>query len=319
MNHSPAALRIVAMIIMAVITLPMFAQVSIANFKGNRKGALSFTFDDGLEEHYTVVFPEMEKRAIKGTFAIVGKNVGGSNKYGPCVTWEQLNEMANSGHELSNHGWAHRTLTRLTPEEIATEVAQNDTAIFNNTGLRPLTYVYPGNRTNDSIIEYVGRNRICTRTSQFSLGSKRTAEWFEKKVRSLIDNGEWGVSMTHGITYGYDAFGTVEAFTRMLDIACAESDKIWIAPLAEIGAYVKQKDNTTLELDDNGKILCVTPKLSLSSDIFNQALTLLIDKAKFNTIVSVKQNEKSLKITETESYYMVDFMPHGGMIICKYK
>lgn len=47
--------------------------------------------------------------------------------------------------------------------------------------------------------------------------------------------------MTHGITYGYDAFGTVEAFTRMLDIACAESDKIWIAPLAEIGAYVKQK------------------------------------------------------------------------------
>lgn len=319
MNLNQTAHRIVALTLMAVITLPLFAQVSIANFKDNRKAALSFTFDDGLEEHYSIVYPEMEKRAIKGTFAIVGKNVGGSNKYGPCVTWKQLKEMGNSGHELSNHGWAHRTLTKLTPEEIAKEVTQNDTAIFNRTGFRPLTYVYPGNRTNDTIVEYVGRNRICTRTIQFSLGSKRTPEWFAKKVRNLIENEEWGVSMTHGITYGYDAFGSVDAFTAMLDIACAEGDKIWIAPLAEIGAYVKERDNTTLEIDDNGKTLCVTPKMSLSSEIFNQPLTLLIDKTKISKIVSAKQNGKPIHIVETESCYMLDFMPCGGMIVCKYK
>lgn len=319
MNLNQTAHRIVALTLMAVITSPLFAQVSIANFKDNRKAALSFTFDDGLEEHYSIVYPEMEKRAIKGTFAIVGKNVGGSNKYGPCVTWKQLKEMGNSGHELSNHGWAHRTLTKLTPEEIAKEVTQNDTAIFNRTGFRPLTYVYPGNRTNDTIVEYVGRNRICTRTTQFSLGSKRTPEWFAKKVRNLIENEEWGVSMTHGITYGYDAFGSVDAFTAMLDIACAEGDKIWIAPLAEIGAYVKERDNTTLEIDDNGKTLCVTPKTALSPDIFTQPLTLLIDKTKISMIVSAKQNGKPIHIVETESCYMLDFMPCGGMIVCKYK
>lgn len=319
MNSNYTAHRIIALTLMAVITLPMFAQVCIANFKDNRKAALSFTFDDGLEEHCSIVYPEMEKRAIKGTFAIVGKNVGGSNKYGPCVTWKQLKEMVNSGHELSNHGWAHRTLTRLTPEEIVKEVTQNDTAIFNHTGFRPLTYVYPGNRTNDTIVEYVGRNRICTRTTQFSLGSKRTPEWFAKKVRNLIENEKWGVSMTHGITYGYDAFGSVDAFTAMLDIACAEGDKIWIAPLAEIGAYVKERDNTTLEIDDNGKTLCVTPKMSLSSEIFNQPLTLLIDKTKISKIVSAKQNGSPLHIVETESCYMLDFMPCGGMIVCKYK
>lgn len=310
---------IALLLFVATSNTEAFAQVSIAKFKDNKMGALSLTFDDGLEEHYSVVYPELEKRSLKGTFAIVGKNVGGKNKYGPCVTWSQLKEMGNSGHELSSHGWAHKNLTKLSLDEMQSEVERNDSAIKEETGFLPLTYVYPGNRTNDTVVEYAGRNRIYTRTSQFSLGSKRTPKWFEDKIKSLIDNGEWGVSMTHGITYGYDAFGSVEAFTTMLDIASTQSDNLWIAPLAEIGAYVRERDNTTLEVKDNGKALHITPKMSISPELFRQPLTLLIDKDKFPTLISVSQDSTPLKVTENDANFMFEIFPSAGTVVCRYK
>ena len=125
--------------------------------------------------------------------------------------------------------------------------------------------------------------------------------------------------MTHGITYGYDAFGSVETFTTMLDTTCAEADRLWIAPLAEVGAYVKEKEATTLEISDDGKTLHITPRMSLDSGIFNQPLTLLINKAIIPAIASVKQDGKSLPVCETDSCYMLDFIPSAGMIVCEYE
>lgn len=319
-----------------VSVIGSFAQVNIAYFKYNYKGALSLTFDDGLEEHYSIVFPELEKRSLNGTFAIVGKNVGGSNKYGPCVTWKQLREISDAGHELSNHGWAHRTLTKISFDEMKEEIKKNDSAIYYNTGFHPITYVYPGNRTNDTIIEYVSKNRVYTRTSQFSLGKKRSPEWFANKVRDLIDNREWGVSMTHGITYGYDAFNSMEEFIQILDIAAANKDQLWIAPLSEIGAYVMERENTTLDIKKSGNKLYITPHMTLPKNLYNRPLTLNIDKDEIHKIISAIQlpndssmsdfeetykpvNVETLKVFESEKYFMVNFMPDAGTIICEYQ
>lgn len=37
------------------------SEVYVADYKDDKQCAISYTFDDGLEEHYTLVFPEMEK------------------------------------------------------------------------------------------------------------------------------------------------------------------------------------------------------------------------------------------------------------------
>ena len=37
-------------------------KVSIAQYRGGRDAAISYTFDDGLLEQYTLVFPELEKK-----------------------------------------------------------------------------------------------------------------------------------------------------------------------------------------------------------------------------------------------------------------
>lgn len=49
--------------------------ISIAKFADNRKAAISFTFDDGLKEQYSILFPKMKELGIKGTFCLIGSRM----------------------------------------------------------------------------------------------------------------------------------------------------------------------------------------------------------------------------------------------------
>ena len=104
-------------------TLSDDPHVYVAKYKGDRACAISYTFDDGLAEHYTVVFPELEKRGFKGTFWICGCYIeqGAAAKV-PRMTWAQLKDMANKGHEISNHSWSHKKMSRLPLERIKEEI-----------------------------------------------------------------------------------------------------------------------------------------------------------------------------------------------------
>lgn len=42
--------------------------VYVARYKQDKACAISYTFDDGLAEHYTLVAPQLEKRGFRGTF-----------------------------------------------------------------------------------------------------------------------------------------------------------------------------------------------------------------------------------------------------------
>ena len=39
--------------------------ISIAKYADNRQAAISFTFDDGLKEQYTILFPKMQELGIR--------------------------------------------------------------------------------------------------------------------------------------------------------------------------------------------------------------------------------------------------------------
>ena len=43
-------------------------EVYVAKYKHDKICAISYTFDDGLAEHYTIVFPELEKGVLKELF-----------------------------------------------------------------------------------------------------------------------------------------------------------------------------------------------------------------------------------------------------------
>ena len=224
-------------------------KVYVAKYKQDKTCAISYTFDDGLAEHATVAAPELEKRGFRGTFWVCGyyTEQGASSKL-PRITWDELRKMAKNGHEISNHSWSHQNAKRLTLEQVKTEIEKNDSAIFANIGVRPVTYCYPYNYKTDEIVVLASDNRVGTRTRQISIGGKSTPQRFAKWLDDLMKKEEWGVGMTHGINYGYDAFKEPSLFWEHLDKVKSLEDKIWIGTFREVAAYIKERDDVQLNI-----------------------------------------------------------------------
>ena len=114
-------------------------KISIAKYADNCQAAISFTFDDGLKEQYSILFPKMKELGIKGTFCLIGSRMEfqPKNPEKQTFSWEQAKEMAQDGQEITSHGYNHKNVTKLTAEELRYEVQHNDTLIYQHTGFFP--------------------------------------------------------------------------------------------------------------------------------------------------------------------------------------
>ena len=71
--------------------------VYVAKYRHDKVCAISYTFDDGLAEHYTLAAPQLEQRGFRGTFFVNGSKVNKDERRvrdTTRVTWPQLKEMA---------------------------------------------------------------------------------------------------------------------------------------------------------------------------------------------------------------------------------
>ncbi|WP_239059489.1 polysaccharide deacetylase family protein [Bacteroides sp. 224] len=289
----------------------------VAKYKDDKDCAISYTFDDGLIEHYTLVAPRMEKLGFRGTFWINGNKI---NKDATAIadttrmTWAQLKEMSDRGHEISNHGWAHKNFSRFPLEEIKEDIYKNDSALFAWTGKMPRTFCYPNNNKKAEPMKIAVENRVGTRTFQRSIGSKSTPEDLEKWVNNLIKTNDWGVGMTHGITYGYDAFRNPQRFWDHLEKVKALDDKVWVGTFEEVAAYTKEQKQLTYEITPQKKGFTITPHLSLEKSLFTEPLTGVVMGSKK---VTVRQGGKKLKTQVRDGKVLFDFDPFGGEIVVR--
>lgn len=292
------------------------ADICVAKYKDNKMGAVSYTFDDGLAEHYTLVLPQFEKRNFKGTFWINGSKINEDQAHiadTTRMTWGQIKEMSDKGHEMSNHGWAHKNFGRFPLDEIKEDVLKNDSALFKHTGRMPRTFCYANNTKTPEGVEFVSRNRVGTRTFQRAIGSKSTPEDLEAWTYALIVNKDWGVGMTHGMTYGYDAFVDPQRFWDHLDRAKALEDFIWIDTFEKIVAYNKEREELKLTIEEGAHTITVTPSLGLDKNLFTQPLTMVLNKAGVREW-TVTQKGKPLQTHTQQDKTLFDFDPYGGAI-----
>ncbi|MBP3788138.1 MAG: polysaccharide deacetylase family protein [Prevotella sp.] len=297
-------------------------QVSVTPYYGGRRAALSLTFDDGLMDQYTLARTELNKRGLRATFAVIGSKVGGTMHSSqdrmmgisgtPCMTWDMLRQLVADGHEIGNHGWEHRNVTRLTDEELRHEVQHNDSVILQQTGQAPRTYFYPGNKRDSATTAFCEQKRVGSRTFQLSLGSKRTAAFLRNYVDTLIARGMWGVTMTHGIATGYDHFQDPQVLWQFLDYVSSRHDALWVAPHGEVNGYVKERDNTQLTMSQTANTLVVNAVCTLDAEIFTQPLTLRLSGLR---AVSAMQGSRPISIYVQGECQMLDFFPHGGPIM----
>lgn len=297
--------------------------VRIADYKDDKKCAISYTFDDGMTDHYHFIMPLLDKHGFKGTFWIIGSKV--LNEYPAdadtendayLITWKQLKEMSDRGHEISNHTWTHKNLQKISLDEAKYEIYKTDSVIFEKIGIYPRTFCYPYNASNDEIVSIANENRVGTRLKQHGIGKNTTEEQLVSWTERTINTGDWGVAMIHGIYKGFDALKYPEIITNHLEYVKQREDSVWVATFKEVASYVYERDNITLNINSDGKKIVCNPIVNFDTSLFDQPLTMVVSKEKIRK-VTAKQKGKKLPVKIYSDKACIDFMPENGAIEIK--
>ena len=289
------------------------AKVSVAQFRGGKDCAVSFTFDDGNKDNCTIAAPELEKRGWRGTFWLNCSRIHGEIKQQRHrVTWDDVRAMHATGHEMSSHGWDHKRLPDLSVKEAMEEIEKNDSAIIANIGVKPVTYCFAYNAMNDEVLALASKGRVGVRTRQYAFGEQSSDLQLRERMDKSIVEGDWAVWMTHGLTRGYDHFSDVSRFASFLDYVKQYEDKIWVATFRDVAAYIAERDAIRLTLKHRKNKVIVCPSLPLDAGLFDVPLTMCVENCA--DCVSVQQDGKHLEVYRTGTKMYFEFNPYGGKI-----
>ena len=248
-------------------------EISIAKFAGNRAAAISLTFDDGIQEHFTLVAPHLDRYGLKGTFGINGKFIGDlDDSFAPRMTWEECRKMAANGHEINNHSWSHPNLYYTSPDSIKQEIEKNDSAMMAELGFISRSVLYPFNCYNDTVLAISEKGKIGSRKFQYALGQRNsgcTAESVNQWLNDVVEKGEWGITMTHGIYTAWDQWDEPQILWNFFKKLYEMSDSIWVDTFANVQEYIKERDETKISVHEDKNVFTVTLDCPLDSNLFD--------------------------------------------------
>lgn len=253
-------------------------QVEICRYQGGKEAAVSLTFDDGIADHLEVA-RHLDSLGLRATFWLNPSVIGQIDDYAPRLTWDDCRLMAAAGHELSNHSWSHPNFLDLTPDEILREVSLADEAIEREIGRRPTTFCYPYNAWNRKVDRLVSKDRVGLRYFEEGQGQTENHSTLESLCRwadSIADSGSWGVTMSHGVHYGWDHWNDPEVLWNYFRYLASLPGRLWIAPFCEVSAYLKERDETQVLVDVRPFSVVLTPECPLDSTLYREPLTVRI-------------------------------------------
>ena len=114
------------------------------------RGLVLMTFDDSTIDHYTVACPVLEQyggKAVLFTTEMVHPMGGGPGFEDKTrfMTWEQIKELSDRGHEIANHSWHHPVnLYSQDDAAILEEIRGIDERCEKYGIPKPITFGYPG-------------------------------------------------------------------------------------------------------------------------------------------------------------------------------
>jgi len=107
------------------------------------------TFDDGHVSQYTHSLPILEEAGAKATFFITAGWTGTRSGY---MSWRQLAELINCGHEVQSHGWSHEFLTQCSTQTLKEELVRSKMEMEDHLGVKVDAISAPGGRWNDEVL-----------------------------------------------------------------------------------------------------------------------------------------------------------------------
>ena len=129
------------------------------------KQACAINFDDGRKDGYTTIFPILEKYGIVATFYIV-TDLLGKPAY---MTWEQVDELYRSGHEIGSHTlfggsivntkWFEDKFHRVFNRDDLILQIKNSKEKLEKRGYEIKTFAYPLGEWDADVVQVVKESR----------------------------------------------------------------------------------------------------------------------------------------------------------------
>ncbi|MGP3961602.1 polysaccharide deacetylase family protein [Nonomuraea sp. 3N208] len=104
---------------------------------------VALTFDDGPGPYTQTLLDRLADHHARATFFVVGRNVAASP--------DLVRRTALAGHELGNHSWSHRDLTRLSASQVRDDLRRTDEAIKQASGVAPVIVRPPYGAVNATV------------------------------------------------------------------------------------------------------------------------------------------------------------------------
>lgn len=227
--------------------------------------AVSLTWDDGRESQIDVGTSILDRYGVKATFYIVPSNIERA--------LEGWRSAVTNGHEIGNHSLLHpcsgnffwardKALEEYTLSQMGMELTKANERIEELLGVTPSEFAYPCGQT------FVGRGAntmsyVPIISNQFSSG--RT--WLDESandptfcdlaqitgiemdgkdfgyIRELIEKAEedglWLILAGHDIGNKNTQTTEVKTLRKLLPYLTDPANKIWVAPVGEISAYIR--------------------------------------------------------------------------------
>ncbi|OKL54732.1 hypothetical protein BSZ39_02665 [Bowdeniella nasicola] len=152
---------------------------------------IALTFDDGPVPSTSTLLPILRKHHVHATFFMLGNSVAAHPDIAAAV--------AKDGHAIGNHTMTHPQLTKLSNDEIASELDRAAAQIEKATGKRPTLVRPPYGAQNARVLSV-----LRSRGESSILWSVDTLDWKHRNPattikRALASSKPGGIILMHDI------------------------------------------------------------------------------------------------------------------------
>jgi hypothetical protein len=241
--------------------LPAAARPGFA-WPGGRRGAVSLTYDDGLDSQIDNAAPDLQAAGFRATFFLTRENMEAK-----LADWQGVFRL---GHEVGNHSVTHPCkLRHCTSGQFGDdEIGPMETFLDSNfSGDRFRSYAYPCGfiglgegslRHRISSYEHALKGRIAAARTVSGLANDplRVASdpfmlhAFEptydvddprlafRYVRRTLATGGWAILVFHDVVGARSGEGETSRASHRAILGWLADQPVWVAPLGEVFEYV---------------------------------------------------------------------------------
>jgi len=249
-------------------SLPAAAGASGFQWPSGRRGAVSLTYDDGLDSQLDNAVPQLQAAGFKGTFFLTRENMQAK-----VADWQAVYRL---GHEVGNHSVTHPCkLKHCTSHQFGDdEIVPMEAFLDQNFSPdRFRSYAYPcgfiglgegGLRQRIARYQHALRGRIAAARTVSGLannplrvaGDRFMLHAYEptydvddprlayRYVRRTLASGGWAILVFHDVLGARMGEGDTSSAAHQAILNWLADQPAWIAPMGEVFQYIANRTLT---------------------------------------------------------------------------